>query len=68
MVCGLFRVLNPSGRGFALIPALAAVALSAAPAASASAATVVLPRMPGCWRGSGCLPAQLPLDAWSYPC
>ena len=26
MVCGLFRVLNPRARGFALIPALAAVA------------------------------------------
>ena len=39
MVCRLSRVLRPRRNGFALIPALAAVAVLAAPAASASAAS-----------------------------
>ena len=39
MVCRLSRLLRPRRNGFALIPALAAVAVLAAPAASASAAT-----------------------------
>jgi hypothetical protein len=39
MVCRLSRVLKPRRNGFALIPALAAVAVLAAPAASASAAS-----------------------------
>jgi hypothetical protein len=39
MVCRLSRVLKPRSNGFALIPALAAVAVLAAPAASASAAS-----------------------------
>lgn len=39
MVCRLSRLLNRRRNGFALIPALAAVAVLAAPAASASAAS-----------------------------
>ena len=39
MVCRLSHLLNRRRNGFALIPALAAVAVLAAPAASASAAT-----------------------------
>jgi hypothetical protein len=42
MVCRLSHLLNPRRNGFALIPALAAVAVLAAPAASASAAATPL--------------------------
>jgi len=43
MLCPRSHLLNPRRNGFALIPALAAVALFAAPAASASAVTPLTP-------------------------